>query len=64
MPPAADLDEMQFMTYKERLNGKTKGSIPTEQRKKVKEFLEKYSSNHPEKAKEIKRMLENLQNSL
>lgn len=63
-PPAADLDEKQFMTYKERLSGKTKGTIPPEQRKKAKEFLERYSSNHPEKAKEIQILLENLRNSL
>jgi len=62
MVPAADLDEKQFMIYKEGL--KKQGFIPIKMKNEAKEFLEKYSSKHPEKAKEIKLMLETLKNSL
>lgn len=55
-------DEMQFLSYRQMLMGKANGALSAEKRAKVKDFLEKYSKSHPDKAKEIRSLLENLPN--
>jgi hypothetical protein len=59
-----DSDDARFMSYKQQLSSKSRGTISPDNRAKVAAFLEKYSKSHPEKAKEIRSLLENLKNSL
>jgi hypothetical protein len=62
--PSMDSDDARFMSYKQQLSSKSRGTISPDNRAKVAAFLEKYSKSHPEKAKEIRSLLENLKNSL
>jgi hypothetical protein len=55
-------DENQYLSYRQMLMGKANGTLSAEKRAKAKDFLEKYSKSHPEKAKEIRPLLENLPN--
>ncbi len=62
--PSMDSDDARFVSYKQQLSSKSRGTISPDNRAKVAAFLEKYSKSHPEKAKEIRSLLENLKNSL
>lgn len=60
--PALSPDDEQYQKYRQLLRRKATGDMSPEMRKKTRAFLEGYSKSHPEKAKEIESVLEELKN--